>query len=536
MQPIDLARLVKSLSENTSGKTPESSSVESQRQAIGLLLKQTLKSLASDGLLSIDTQKALISAKNILPGEFTQMFIQERLLQHKLAEQLAAQVIKAAPLTQSTVNQWFSGQLIQAIVLQAPKNGLATFLVNPQGQFDPALLVGIIQSKPDSKLSDTLMRQSQQVRIKTDLSLQAGQQLLLEVIKTRRNFSFKLNSEPAQSQQVSRHLNLLVNKQQALVNILSSLNEINQQKASAQKIFTPQFIQQVNRFIEQIPRFSQLDNSKALQQAVRDSGLFLENALAKEARAGTTGSGVTAASYGSNTAADFKAGLLQLQNMLQNGEALVLPKNVSAYGKAYNTMLQSQLQELQNQLQRFFELPAKVSHAQVQKPVKAELNLFLLNNPLVIQAHILDKLDGALARIVSTQLQSRESSDQAFYNFEIPFRHNNQTEVLQLKVREQFKQKEQQKGNKIWTVNLAFHLESLGGIRIYLTLDKLDLSIQVWSEEQHAQQIFQQNFYQLKERLSDAGFNITQLKAFHGIPEQARKEYRDSPFIIDEQV
>ncbi len=183
--------------------------------------------------------------------------------------------------------------------------------------------------------------------------------------------------------------------------------------------------------------------------------------------------------------------------MLQNGEALVLPKNVSTSGTAYNTMLQTQLQELQNQLQRFFELPAKVSHAQVQKPVKAELNLFLLNNPLVIQAHILDKLEGALARIVSTQLQSRESSDQAFYNFEIPFRHNNQTEVLQLKVREQFKQKEQQKGNKIWTVNLAFHLESMGGVRIYLTLDKLDLSIQIWTEEQHAQQLFQ-HFTSLK--------------------------------------
>ncbi len=79
--------------------------------------------------------------------------------------------------------------------------------------------------------------------------MQVGQQLLLEVIKANRSFSFKLNSEPAQSQQVSRHLNLLVNKQQALVNILSSLNEINQQKASAQKIFTPQFIQQVSQFI-----------------------------------------------------------------------------------------------------------------------------------------------------------------------------------------------------------------------------------------------------------------------------------------------
>ncbi len=206
--------------------------------------------------------------------------------------------------------------MIQAIVLQAPKNGLATFLVNPQGQFDPALLASLTQSKPDSKLSDTLIRQSQQVSIKTDLGLHVGQQLLLEVIKANRSFSFKLNSEPAQSQQVSRHLNLLVNKQQALVNILSSLNEINQQKASAQKIFTPQFIQQIGQFIEQIPRFSQLDNGKVLQQTVHDSGLFLENSLAKEARTRTTGSSVAAASNGSNTIADLKAGLLPLQNML----------------------------------------------------------------------------------------------------------------------------------------------------------------------------------------------------------------------------
>ena len=113
---------------------------EKQRLAIGLLLKQTLQNLSNEGLLSVNTQKAILSAKNILPGEFTQLYIQDRVQQHKLAETFATQQLKPAQLTIGTVNQWFSGQLIQSIVYQGPKNGTAALLVNNTGQFSPALL------------------------------------------------------------------------------------------------------------------------------------------------------------------------------------------------------------------------------------------------------------------------------------------------------------------------------------------------------------------------------------------------------------
>ena len=97
-------------------------------------------------------------------------------------------------------------------------------------------------------------------------------------------------------------------------------------------------------------------------------------------------------------------------------------------------------------------------------------------------------------------------------------------------------EKEAEKGNKIWTVNLAFHLPSLGGIRIYITLDKQDLAIQFWTEEKSSQKLFQQFFYLLNERLQESGFTISQLKAFHGIPESAQHEQKASQFIIDERV
>ncbi len=524
MQPIDLSRLVKNIntSETETTTSPErrvdDAMVEKQRLAIALLLKQTVQNLTQDGLPSIDSQKAIISAKKIFPSEFTQLYIQERLQQHRIAESLANQVIKPVLLNKSTVSQWFSGQLIQAIVYQTTVNGLSSLLVNAQGQFDPALLAQISKTQ----ISEQLIRQSQQVNIKTALSLQTGQQLLLEVIKEPDQFSFRLHSSPSQSQKISEHLNQLLNKQQSLNQILSSLNEITHQNASARNVFTPRFIEQVEKIIQQTPQLSQLGKSQDLKNALQNSGQFLENSLSPANR--------------SPTGSDFKAGLMQLQSMILNNEAVIIPKNLSRQSSTYNTIAQTHLLGLQSSIHQFFELPAKVIHAQVQKPLAPEMSLFLLHNPLIIQAKIVDQLEGALARIISGQLQSRESGEQAVFSFELPFRHNNQTEVLQLKIREQLKQEEAQKGNKIWTVNLAFNLQSLGGIRIYMTLDQMELAMQIWTEEAHTQILFQQNFYQLKERLLDAGFNISQLKAYHGIPDSAVKEQQDSPFIINEQV
>ncbi len=349
---------------------------------------------------------------------------------------------------------------------------------------------------------------------------------MLEVIKEPGNFSFNLHSSPPQSQKISEYFNQLLNKQQSLNQILSSLNEITRQNASARNVFTPRFIAQVEKIIQQTAHLSQLGKAQDLKTALLNSGPYMENKLSQTNTSAT----------GANLSGDFKAGLMQLQTMIQNNEAVIIPKNMSRQSSTYNTIAQTHLLELQSKIHPFFDLPAKVIHAQVQKPLAPEMSLFLLHNPLIIQAKIVDQLEGALARIISGQLQSRESGDQAVFSFELPFRHNNQTEVLQLKIREQLQEEKAQKGSKIWTVNLAFNLQSLGGIRIYMTLDQMELAIQIWTEEAHTQILFQQNFYHLTERLLDAGFNISQLKAYHGIPDSAVKEQQDSPFIIDEQV
>jgi len=274
---------------------------------------------------------------------------------------------------------------------------------------------------------------------------------------------------------------------------------------------------------------------------LQNSGQFLENKLLHATLASIhpidpLSSPIANTTIKQFSQADLKASLSQLTALIKNNEALILPKNNLLNHHLYQNIEQKNLLDAAARLAQSYELPARVNHAQVQKPI-ANPGLFQLNSLLILQAKVLDQLEGVLSRIIATQLQTRErSADQIQLSFEIPFRNNDQQEILQLKIREEYKETEAEKGNKIWTVNLAFHLPSLGGIRIYITLDKKDLSMQFWTEEQNAQHLFQQHFSLLSERLYDADFTISQLKAFHGIPEAAQTEQQSSQFIIDEKV
>ena len=566
MDPIDLSKLSAEInkvkSDSNSGLNKDNSSkdisskeinskltsalAEKQRLAIGLLLKQTLQNLSNEGLLSVNTQKAILSAKNILPGEFTQLYIQDRVQQQKLAETFATQQLKPAQLTIGTVNQWFSGQLIQSIVYQGPKNGTASLLVNNTGQFSSALLSQLTLSQSGvsqpslSQLSDKLInndiiKHSQIVQIKTNLALEPGQQLLLQVNKHLSEVSFELKHSPKESNLISQYINQLVTRQQALPQLIASLKEIATQTSQANTFFTPQFKAQVESVLQQFPQLSQLSTGKEVKNAVQNSGLYLESKILNSSITPQTANIKFPAVNTHISDTDLKAGLSRLVTLINNNEALLLPKLLTTESSFYKNIAFDSLIKSQVHASTFFDLPNNISHAQVQKPV-LDSNLFQLNNHLLLQSRILDQLEGVLSRIVVSQLQTREGGEQSFLNVEIPFRHNDQQEILQLKIREAFKENEAEHGNKVWTVNLAFDLKSLGGIRIYITLDKDALAIQFWTENRASQQLFEKYFSLLSERLTESGFTISQLTAFHGIPEEAQKEQAISQFIIDERV
>lgn len=365
--------------------------------------------------------------------------------------------------------------------------------------------------------------------------MEPGQQLLLQVNKHLSEVSFELKHSPKESNLISQYINHLVTKQQALPQLIASLKEIATQTNQANTFFTPQFKAQVESVLQQFPQLSQLSTGKEVKNAVQNSGLYLESKILNSSITPQTANIKLPAVNTHISDTDLKAGLSRLVTLINNNEALLLPKLLTAESSLYKNVAFDGLIKSQVHASTFFDLPNNVSHAQVQKPV-LDSNLFQLNNHLLLQSRILDQLEGVLSRIVVSQLQTREGGEQSFLNVEIPFRHNDQQEILQLKIREAFKEKEAEHGNKVWTVNLAFDLKSLGGIRIYITLDKDVLAIQFWTENRESQQLFEKHFSLLRERLTESGFNISQLTAFHGMPEEAQKEQANSQFIIDERV
>ena len=393
----------------------------------------------------------------------------------------------------------------------------------------------------NTPINNKIIQQSQLVQVKTDLPLQPGQQLLLHVDKKAGEVSFQIQHSPMESHKISQQINQHSLKQQALPQLLASLKEISTQINQTNTSFTPQFIKQVDKLIQQFPQLSDLSSVKEIKNVITNSGQFLEKKLFISViqsmnLSDSKSKPITNSSINQLSQADLKSNLAQLVAMIQKNEALVLPKSLLSDSALYKSIEQKTRFNPGTNFTQAFDLPNKVVHAQVQTPAP-DSNLSQLTSLLILQNKILAQLDGVLSRIIATQLTTRESrTEQVQINIEIPFRNNDQQEVLQLKIREEKKQSEAEKGNKIWTANMAFHLPSLGGIRIYITLDKQDLAMQFWTEEKNTQQLFQQYFSLLTERLYEAGFNISQLSVFHGIPDAAQKEQKSSTFIVDERV
>jgi len=320
-----------------------------------------------------------------------------------------------------------------------------------------------------------------------------------------------------------------------LLNTLNKSDNQNQSTSVHNLIFTPEFQAKLKNITQQFPLLSQLISSTSVKASVLNSGLFLESKLLNIISSSINNKELLAVNTEIVAKTDLKALIAQIESLLKKNQAVIIPKQLLGNHLLYKNMSLDPIINSMGHLKYNADLPSTITHAQVQTPAPNN-QLFQLNNPLFFQAKFIDQLEGVLSRIVINQLHSRESSDQTFMNFEIPFRHADQYEVLQLKMREQYKNEQAQEGNKIWTVNLAFHLDRLGDIRIYITLDKQDLAIQFWSEQENSQKIFEQNFYLLKERLTDAGFIISQLSSFYGLPEAAKQEQKNSLFIISERV
>ncbi|MFK5894056.1 MAG: flagellar hook-length control protein FliK [Pseudomonadota bacterium] len=230
---------------------------------------------------------------------------------------------------------------------------------------------------------------------------------------------------------------------------------------------------------------------------------------------------------------DLKLNLQRLLTILQNLTTPEHSQTISNQSKLNSSLLQH-FSHHEAELNRQ-ALPTRNKHAQVA--MAQQNQLLQIANPIIFQHTLIEQLEGVMSRIVATQAAIREQPDSNInMALEIPFKFQDKSQVLQLKFTSEDKHENKSKG-KIWTANLAFELQSLGAIRIYLILDDKDISMQFWTEKKSTQKIFAENFSQLRDRLKIAGYHIKEMIVSLGIPEQAKDEIKKTKKgLIDEQV
>jgi hypothetical protein len=348
------------------------------------------------------------------------------------------------------------------------------------------------------------------------------------------------------------NINQLFNKNQQITTqattineILSKLNLINQNlektltPASNKNVYPKEYSQSINQLLENISK--QFNDKNQTLLANKNHSYARTQAVQFNTQLQQVNQSLSLAIANNNPQTtinpqinnDLRLNLQRLLSVIQELASTERAQTTSSQNKLSSSLLQH-LSTPESELNRP-ALSTRNKHAQV---IMAQQNQLLqIANPLIFQQTLAEQLEGVMSRIIATQAASREQADSNInMALEIPFKFQDKSQVLQLKFTSKNKDKDKSK-EKIWSANLAFELQSLGAIRIYILLDGKDISMQFWTEKDTTQQVFAKNFSILRERLILAGYNISEMTATLGIPQEAKEESnKNKEGVIDERV
>jgi Flagellar hook-length control protein FliK len=431
----------------------------------------------------------------------------KQLIHNKLIQNLAPQLPQflTSPFTQTSTSQQQLSQFLQ----QPASISNTTDIIKLLNQ--PSLLKGATQSIPMHQMLNNI-NQAFTNSVNSGNLTQSLQQINNQPANLNTLLSeFNLinhHVEKSTSQQNTYPKSYLQSVNQVLSLISKQFNENNQALLTNN---SPSFTQsQATQFSQQMQQISQ-----TLSQAISNSN--------------------TQTIVNPQIQNDLKLNIHRLLSILQNSissesSQTQIANNQSKLNSALLQHLTHQESEPNRQA-----LPTRHKHAQVA--MAQQNQLLQIVNPLVFQHTLIEQLEGVMSRIVATQAAIREQADSNVnMALEIPFKFQDKSQVLQLKFSSEDKHDNESK-EKIWTANLAFELQSLGAIRIYLVLDGKEVSMQFWTEKQSTQQLFAENLLHLKNRLKIAGYHIKDINVSQGVPEEASEEVNSSKEgVIDERV
>ena len=248
----------------------------------------------------------------------------------------------------------------------------------------------------------------------------------------------------------------------------------------------PAVLQSAALLFRAMPEADALGNAQQLQQAVTDSGAFLEAKLA--------GAPTPAASQ--SIANDLKALLLQFSQVLkdQGARANSAPLTNAAAAP-----------------------PATANGALQALPASAP-SLATLEQPGQQLHELARQTDGAVARLTALQITNSAPDPLApALLVELPIRHDDQVSMLRLRIeRDQSRQGEA--AESAWTVEAALDLGAAGGLhaRVHLQGQRLDVQLRAASAD--VVSALTQRRGELEAILREAGLDVQRVVCLHGLP------------------
>jgi hypothetical protein len=364
-------------------------------------------------------------------------------------------------------------------------------------------------------------------------SAQSQAALITQTNNSQKAIPTQNNTSPAQTTAsnyqsvIEQGLREALPQQQPLRNLLPLLREITQQPLQQ---IPKKMLQDLNTLLKQFPTSQQLQQSKQLQQAINNNGIFFEAKLAQ-------------------SPSELQAKKIPTANNQTTTNSMAAAQMLSPPLQLINHDVKAQLQQLLLQLakattpstaaQNTEEKKQQLTYAQ---PILSTLNLDTSGTATKIQASSEQNLDillrqlssqllSTLARIQLNQLESLANRQQNSpdnqgpinsWTMEMPILHGKNIDNLELRIDQHTIDDEEgnnnHDGKKLWVVMLDFDLHSLGKMNIQLKIVEQQVSAIVWSQIESTHREVKQQIKYLTENLEKVGVKVKQVDCKLGLP------------------
>ncbi len=421
---------------------------------------------------------------------------------------------------------WRNGQLLQALVIRA-----ATY--NQQA----LLQIG-----------------RQQFETQTTAPLQTGQRLTVEVIKADTTPPLLKLHTPIQApdQTISNQLKITLPRQLPMPPLINNLNWLQQTPPQAIAHILPStVIDALKTLRQQLPNREHIATAAGLKDALKNSGLFLEQKLVQSARpAPTPGSASTTTNTSQMLNGDLKTQLTRLLTSTQQ-EISRIENKPQGNERSLNA-LQARLATLR-QLGSLLQRPPATTvrplsvHALTPlfssgPPLLPDINdnkqtqlrgpasrgtaspiatLAFQASVLMILKELARQTEGALARVRLNQLNALPTQEQPNppLLFEVPIRHNETIRPISLRVEEEQRQQTgEEEHHQRHTVHLSLDLENLGPLHARVSLINEKILVTMWAERTETLTIISKHLHELHQRLREAGIQLDPIQCLQGTP------------------